>query len=138
MLFALFAAMHDASAVPAGLTPQVSSIAAASLNPGHCVVGTTVPSQSAQVRASWTLTNMDTTLYDTKLYENNVLVATTTGVLLWDKTVTGAVEFGNRNPWSASWTYRLDIVRKSDGQIVARKTASEFDQEYGGCTGGAQ
>lgn len=132
MLFALFAAMPDTS--DPVLTPQVSTIAAASLSSGACSPGHTAPQFPAQVRVSWTLQNMDTSLYDTKLYENGVLVATTSGVLQWDKTITGAVEFGNRNPWVANWTYRLDVVRKTDAQVVASKTSAQFHMEYGGCS----
>jgi hypothetical protein len=135
VIFPLFAFMHDIAV--SALTPQVSSIAAASLQSGSCTVGQTTPAQPAKVRTSWTLANMDTSLYDTKLYENGVLVATPTGVLLWDKTIAGSVEYGNRAPWFASWTYRLDIVRKSDGQVVATRTSATFAQEYGGCTGSA-
>lgn len=132
MLFALFAAMPDAAS-GAALTPLVSSIAAASLRAGECSPGHTTPALSAQVRVSWALVNEDTSVYDTKLYENGVLVATPTGLTQWDKTITGSVEYGNRAPWSANWTYRLDVVRKSDGQVVASKTSALFHMEYGGC-----
>lgn len=135
MIFPLFAFMHDIAV--GALTPQVSTIASASLRSGTCTVGHSSPALSAQVRVSWTLANMDTSLYDTKLYENGVLVATTTGVLLWDKTINGSVEFGSRAPWIASWAYRLDVVRKSDGQTVASKTAATFNMEYGGCSTGS-
>jgi hypothetical protein len=134
LLFSLFAAMPYAGT--SAITPQVTSVVTSSLRRGACQVGHTQPSQSAAVRTTWVVSNMDATLFDLKLYQNDVLVGTVTGTSQYDQDVNGSVEYGNRYPWSASWAYRIDVVRKSDGQIVASKAGAAFNMEYGGCSGG--
>lgn len=133
MLLALFAAMPADSSVP-GATPQVTSIATVSLRAGACQAGHTQPLISAAVRTTWAVSNMDQNLYDTRLYQNGTLVGIVTNVSQWDQDVSGSVEDGNRAMWSYDWSYRLDVVRKSDGQVVASRTAATLTRNYGGCT----
>lgn len=133
MFFAILAAMDGGTAT---VPPTTSTPSVTSTSTGACALG--VPSPAASIRVSWTITNPDATLYEAKLYENSILVSTqnTAASMTWDKTITGSVESAQAVSgfWFADWTYRLDVVRKSDSQVMDSKTSTMWGQEYGSCT----
>jgi len=130
VFFVMLAAMDGAvaAATPTTSTPDVNT-----LNAGACFGS--IPNPAASIRVTWTITNPDAALYSAKLYENNILKSTqdTAASMNYDKTVAGFVEGGNGNWWNADWTYRVDVVRKSDSEVVSTGTSAEWTQQYGEC-----
>lgn len=117
------------------LTPAVSSLAASTGSAGACNPSGGIDTE-ASVHVSWSVANANSTLYSAKLYKSGVLVATqdTTASMSYSETVAGAVENGSVDPWVANWTYRVDIVRKSDSHTMDSASTS-FTRNYGGCPG---
>lgn len=112
-------------------TPTVASTAS-----GTCSGSNT--GQSAALRVSWTITNPAPTQYAARLYENGILKQTsdTAASMSWDKIVSGYVEDGPRSPFTADWTYRVDVVDKSNGRVVSSKTSATWERTYGLCSSG--
>jgi hypothetical protein len=130
VFFVMLAAMDGAAAA---VTPTLSTPTVATVNPGICSGGSVLT--NATVGISWTVTNGDDALYEIKVYEDGILIATKTGTTTQHtKTVTGFVEDGFFNPFFADWTYRVDMVRISDSVVVDTKTAADWEQWYGTCS----
>ena len=128
MFFLMLAAMGEGAAVT---DPSVNTPTVATNNAGACTAGS--PDPEASIRVSWTITN-SAAGYTTKVYENDILVSSQAITLdFYDKTVTGAVQNGPNGSWNADWTYRVDIVRTSDGSVVSSGTSSQWTQLYGSC-----
>jgi hypothetical protein len=133
-VLAILMGMTDVSVTaPAPATPQIASgPGVASTDAGLCSFAHTV-TRSAAIRVSWTLTNPYGVTFEAKVYENEILVAVTTG-LFYDKVISGQVENGSLSLMS-DWTYRVDIVRISDGAVVDSNYSSAWQQIYGDCSG---
>ena len=130
MFFLLLAAM-DGSVAAAN--PVVSNVAVATNNAGACT-GTS-PDPEAAIDVTWDVANANSTLYRARLYENDILVSTqdSDSSMSWQKTITGSVENGPNGQWNADWTYRVDIERKSDDQLMSSASSSQWTQLYGSC-----
>ena len=130
MFFAMLAAM-DGSVAAAD--PVVSNVAVATNNAGACFAGTV--DTEAIIDVTWSVANSNATLYRARLYENDILVSTqdSDASMSWQKTITGAVENGPNGQWNADWTYRVDIERKSDSQVMSSASSSQWTQLYGSC-----
>lgn len=136
MFVAFLAAMAEA-AEPAPAEPTLGAVTVASLNDGACSGST--PTPAASLRVSWSAASPDATLYDTKVYKNGVLQATLPNTTTThDETVTGYVLGGLRNSFASSWTYRVDVVRKSDSQVVSTQSSAPWQEEYGQCGHGGE
>lgn len=134
----MLAALAQAS--PSTPYPAISGVAANEPTGGACssVVHGLVQTP-AQVQLTWAMAHVDTTNFETKVYENSILVATVTNdVLSWTKTITGAVSVangGNSAFFTSNWTYRVDVSRKSDGSVVDSVNGPTWIELYGGCDG---
>lgn len=130
-MFALLFALAPAVLVAA--VPQISNAVLSEVTGGACGFGGTVAT-SAQNQLAWTLTNPDAADYDISVYENGVRIAgvagDTTSLLI---EITGNVRNGTFFPWESNWTYRVDVVRKSDSVVVATATSNTWIVAYGGC-----
>lgn len=86
----------------------------------------------ATVRISWTLSAGYAGLYQAKIYENGILIVTSTSTF-YDRNVDGLVE-GSNHTFTSNWTYRVDIVRISDNAVVSSGTTAAWVQDYGNCS----
>jgi hypothetical protein len=126
----MLAAMDGATA---SVTPTLSTPTVATLAPGMCSGGSVLV--NASLRVTWTVTNGDAANYEIKVYEDGILKATQGGTSTsYTKTVTGFVEDGFYNAFFADWTYRVDMCRISDSEVVDTKTAADWEQWYGTCS----
>lgn len=121
--------MTDVSESSPVLTPQFTSgPSVQSTNPGSCSPSFVY----ASLRVSWTLSASYGITYQAKTYENGILVATS-ALLYHDKSI-AQIEDGYDGSVS-NWTYRVDIVRISDGAVVTSQESSPWVQSYGRCPG---
>lgn len=117
-----------ASTVPASTAPALGSIIFSHTS-GSC--GSSV---DATVSPSWVVTNPDDTNYEVHVQENGVLVATQlSSSTSYSKTVAGFVESGSFRQFTSSWAYTVEVVRKSDGVVIASRSRT-WTQLYGACT----
>ena len=125
--------------------PTLGAVTVSSFDTGSCDVGGDGGlATPAQIQISWGMTNPDDAQYQLKVYENGVLMSggtlacSATGL---EKTITGAVEAGvdgeagHGSEWTSDWTYRVDLVRLSDGVAVQTQSSSPWRQTYGVCGG---
>lgn len=122
----LFQVLIALAGVTDAVVASVSAISAATLAAGVCASSTW-----ASVRVSWTLASYDAALYRTDLYKNGSLVSSPTGTS-YDETVDGYVEFGLYSRFTASWTYRIDVVRRADNVVVSTRSVV-WSKVYGTC-----
>jgi hypothetical protein len=116
----------------AGTTPSLSAVTVVRGLAGLCGIETT-PLMAATVIVSWTITNPDSTLYETRIYQNGIQqIALDTGTTDYEFIANG-VEDGPVDPYNFDWQYRVDVVRKSDGTAVSSQTSNTLTVTYGYC-----
>lgn len=122
---------HAASSQPD--VPGVSGAVVVSDFMGACYNGAL--DTPASIELQWNVAQANNTLYETQIRENGVLVATVPSTTTsWLKEVTGYVQNGSYHQFTSNWTYKVDMVRKSDGVAVGSTTASTWAQLYGKCS----
>jgi hypothetical protein len=135
MFVTLLAVLAKAVVVPPA--PSLSGGTVSHLTAGACngVGGVSTP---AQLQVSWGVANPDAVNYSIKIYENSVFQSTISGSsTTYAKTITGYVEDtsgGRSGTFTSNWTYRVDLVRLSDGVVVSSVTTAAWQQLYGDCT----
>lgn len=133
-MLALLMALSDVT-VTTPPSPQFSvNPSVVSTNSGACNSFSHTMTQSASIRISWVLTLPYSTNFVARVYQNGVLVSGDLTNLYYDKVI-GQVEYGSQSSLS-DWTYRVDIIRVSDGAVVASAESAAWIQQYGNCSGG--
>lgn len=132
MLFEFLAMIPQAGPVETAV-PTLSSVYISS-TPGGCAGGSNFRHvfPNASMTLNWSSTNFNSALHEYRIYQDNVLVSTQDTSTSYTKTIYGAEGVGG-NQWEANWTFRVDIVRKSDNVVRASITADPFVQFYGDC-----
>lgn len=119
--------ISESSPVP---SPQFNAgVAVVSDYAGRCS-----PFAPARIRIWWTLNNPYASTFQARIYENGIYIATVTA-LEYVKIIGGQIEDGLQGSYS-NWTYRVDIVRISNGAVVASQESSPWGQYYGVCSDG--
>ncbi len=120
-----------------GNTPVPSSVVTALLSAGACKVpdGTGILVY-AQFRTTWAMANPDSTgAYITYLYRNGVLQTTLANTtLLYTETAVG-VAGDTRHVVAVDYTYRVDVVRVADSQVMVSVTGNRYTDNFGNCVG---
>jgi hypothetical protein len=113
-------------------TPQFTGTTSVhSTSAGFCSGGPgSGVTSSAAIQLVWNITPLYSTSYFARVYENNILVLDNSTAFTFNKTMTGLVENSGGNP--ANLIYRIDIVRRSDGVVVASSTAPQWTKQYAG------
>lgn len=128
MLLGLLALGDAGPVIPTLGTPTVSNVTnGAACTGGSC---TTKSGSNDTIRVSWSITNPSAPYFDTKVYRDGVLKTTLgNGTTSWDDTAPGADGWaGGATP--VSYVYRVDVVSKDDGTVVATATAATFNHTY--------
>lgn len=110
------------------VTPTINSLTISTGGTGTCL---THPLQPATISVAWTVTGFNSVTQDYKLYRDGILVSTT-DVSPYGLQITGLVENDTHNVSSITFNYRLDVVRTSDGVVLATRSASTT-KSYGNC-----
>lgn len=119
--------MGAASASTGTLTPALGE-ATISDSAGSC------PSNDASLVVSWTVINPDDATYELHVLENGGLASTQLcSSTSFTKPITGFIESGPYRQFTSRWTFVIQLVRKSDGVVIASRTASEWVVLYGAC-----
>lgn len=118
-------------AVPPPPDPSFSvAPSSASVFGGFCSGGSV--GFPAKLRVSWTAINFNAALHEFRVYQDSILVNTTSSSS-WDKDVVGYILDGFFHPVFFSWLFRVDIVRKSDGVVLASGSTT-WSHYYGTCS----
>lgn len=126
-----------------GIQPTLSGLSVSSLSGGACRIGGGGGLLiAAKVIVQWSVANPNDPQYAIKVYENGVLFGDGTipsSHVSYTKTVAGSVEIGvpgesGSGQWVSNWTYRIDLVRLSDGVAVQSLTSFLWAQGYGVCS----
>lgn len=121
----------------AAVVPLPSAVVCSHGTGGACSGGSV--SVSATVHIAWTITAPNPSTYKTRIKRSG---ADRSGLLLntatsFDDTVQGYIENGLINKvFTSNYTYTVEIVRISDGVVVASAAAQPWVQDYGNCSGG--
>lgn len=115
-------------AVPSLGTPTVANITnGASCGGGGC---TTKLGSNDTIRVSWTISGANNFYFETKVYRGGVLQATLSNTTTsYDDTAPGALGWVG-GPVGVSYVYRVDVVDKNTGQVVATATAATYNETY--------
>jgi hypothetical protein len=116
-----------------GAVPSVANVVVTSLDAGSCA-----SSRDAAIQVAWNLTNPNAGSYDILVYENDILIDTLAGsATSWTKSIPGMCGYPENNPLidahSLDLTYRLDVVRHTDGQVVSSAASDTWTHLYGVC-----
>lgn len=107
-----------------GAPPPVPALTSAYITHFAGVCNSHILQVNATVTVNWTQTNFDNTLHEYRIYQDNVLVSVQGTSSLYFKQVSGVVEDGCGSSWQSDWVFRVDIVRKSDGVVLASREAT--------------
>lgn len=130
----LLTAMGEQAETPA---PEVVSAVQINLG-GACNFPGGGLAVAAQIGVQWSITNPDDTNYEVRVYRDGSFRAaydTTDTEHL--ETVAGVVEDGvvgaDTYQFTGSWTFRVDVVRKSDSVVVSTKSTTPTPIDYYTC-----
>lgn len=102
---------------PPETTPEFTSGPSAAIQfDGFCSGGSV--SFPSRTNISWTASNFNASLHDYKVYKDGILVSTQS-TSPYTHQVDGFITNGFFHPTFKSWTFRVDIVRKSDSAVLA-------------------
>ena len=112
-------------------TPTLDSLTISGSS-GTCI---TTPLQPASITVSWTSSNYDSSLYDYKVYQDDILKSTQ-DTTSYGQQQAGLVENDTHCQEQRTFNFRVDIVRTSDSVVMATRSASST-RNYGRCAGAA-
>ena len=131
----MWSVICGANSNTSGATPVGSAVSTSLTTVGACNGGGGV-SVYGTYTTTWTMTNADSTgAYVSKVYINGVystqLANTVTSIVV---TAPG-VEDDSRHIINVDKTYRIDVVRVSDSQVMNTTTGNRYQDSFGDCTG---
>jgi hypothetical protein len=134
-MLAIFA---GANSNTTGNVPVVTSVATALLTTGSCSAHPGVPSPAGTIRTTWSMANADSTgAYVTNIYKNSVFVVQiANNVVSRTENAPGVQGDPNHNS-HVDWTFRIDVVRVSDSQVMNSATGNRYQDDFGDCNGPA-
>ena len=132
MQMLLMLASQQGSGGGGGPTPPAMTSLTITSSNGTCI---TTPLQPAVVTVSWTASNYDSSLYDFKLYQDDILKATQDSTSAAFQQA-GLVQGDTHCPEDRTFNFRVDIVRTSDSVVISTMSGSNTFH-YGRCAGAA-
>jgi hypothetical protein len=104
---------------------------------GACNGGATDP--DAQIQVTWAINSPDNTNYSITVLENGSVIQSglACNASTFTKTITNFVETTQLlapNEFQSNWTYTVQLVRISDGVVIASSVTSAWIQTYATCS----
>lgn len=133
----LLIAAAGLSGAPTTVPSFGTSASVARVTAGACSGGATSP--DAQIQIAWGITNPDTVNYSLTLLENGSVLANgiACNASTYNKTITNFVETTELlapNEFQSNWTYTVQLIRLSDGVVIASSVTSAWIQTYATCS----